>query len=188
MEEMDLGVLFTNAWLNMSQQCAKVAKKTKHILACIRSSVASRNRKVITSLYSALVRSHLMCSVQLWAPHGKKETEALEHVQRRATKLVKGLQCKSYEEWLRELGLFSLEDAQVRRYCSQQLPEMRFWLGGFGLFSCTTSDSTRGNGLKLHQGRFRLNIWQMWLCTRIACPGRWWSHHPWRCSRNVSML
>ena len=119
------------------------------------------------------------------APRCKKNTEALEHVQRRATKLVKGLQCKSYEEWLRELGLFSLEDAQVRRYCSQQLPEMRFWLGGFGLFSCTTSDSTRGNGLKLHQGRFRLNIWQMWLCTRIACPGRWWSHHPWRCSRNV---
>jgi len=97
----------------MTQKCVLTTKKANRILGCINRRVASRSREGILPLCIAMVRVHVEFCVQLWSPQHRTDMDLLGQVQRRAKKLIRGLEHLSYEDRKRELGLFSLKKRRL---------------------------------------------------------------------------
>jgi len=100
---------------------------------------------------------------------------------------VRDLEHRSCEEWLRELGLFTLEEMRLRGGLTVLNNYLKGSCGGegIGIFSHVTKNRIRWNGLKLHQGTLGNTSPSEWSGAGIGCPGRLLCHCPWRCSRNV---
>ena len=123
------------------------------------------------ALYKSLVRPHLEYGMQFWRPHLQKDVNRMESVQRVATKMISGLHYKAYEDRLKDLNMYTLEERQDRG----DMIEMFKYLHGINvqgesLFQLKASSATRGHGMRVKGDRFRSDMRKYFFTERVVDP------------------
>ena len=77
-------------------------------------------------LCSLLVRPHLEYCIQMWSPQYKRDMDLMEHIQRRATKMIQRMGHLSYKDRLRKLRLFSLEKSRFQGHLTAAFQDLKW--------------------------------------------------------------
>ena len=93
--EKDLGI-YIDSDLKFRRQAASAASKATQILSLIRRSFELHDCVTLPLLYKSLVRPHLEYGNTIWGPFNHADQRTIEHVQRRATRLIPDIRNKPY--------------------------------------------------------------------------------------------
>ena len=150
--ERDLGVVVQQN-LDWSQHIGKAVKKANQVLGLISRSYEYKSIHNILPLYKSLVRPHLEYAVQVWRPYKQKDIDRIERIQKRATRMIKGLENDPYEIRLKKTGLISLEMRRLRADLIEVFKIMKGMedVSQDMFFQPSTSKRTRGHSLKLQK-------------------------------------
>jgi len=164
--ERDLSVLVQDD-LKVSQQCCKAANKGNSVLGGINRAFTLKSKSIILPLCKSLVRLHLDYAIPAWCPHYQKDIAVLEQVQRRATKMVNGLQNITYEQRLQVLGLTMFKTRMIRADLIQKILNNIDHVNKDKFFTFAL-DNRRGHSLKLYKSRFNLDIGKFAFSNRVC--------------------
>ena len=147
--------------------------KLSKILACNKEPRIMEPR-IMLSLYKTLARPHVEYCSCAWNPSYKKDKELLEKIQHRFTKMIINMREKTYEERLKLLGLWTLEERRNR----QDIIEVFKMYRGHSsvalqeLFEIdTNSKGTRRHSCKLKKVRCTRDIARYFFSNRVI--NRW---------------
>jgi len=165
----DLGVIFQSD-MSFKEHIASQINKANSMLGLIKRNFRDIKQDAFIMLYKSLVRSHLEYANSVWSPYRIQDIEALEKVQKRATKLITSFKHKSYEERLRILNLPTLKFRRIR---GDMIEVFKIITGKYdSLISphlpLSSSSVTRGNSFKIITRRCRYDLRKYSFCNRIT--------------------
>ena len=176
-EEKDLGVVVDNQ-LTFSKQVIQQTAKANKILALIRRSFHYLPMEMLVKMYKSLVRPYLDYAISVWHPITKAKADELEKVQRRATKMIRGLKDLEYEERLEKLKLHSLV---YRRLRGDLIIVYKYKTGMIkcsdvdSLFPPSRSSNLRGHSFKVRKERSQHKVRFNFFSQRVV---NWWNDLP----------
>ena len=158
-EEKDLGVTFDSE-LKFSTHIRNIVSKANSRVGIIKRTFDTLDTENFKLLYKSLVRPILEYCSNIWHPILIRDMSEIEKVQKRATKLVTGLEDLPYENRLKTLNITTLE---YRRNRNDMLQVYRL-INGLDntdlnlFFQLDTSRRTRGHSYKLTKPRANTTI------------------------------
>lgn len=172
--EKDIGVTIDSD-LNFNTHITNQVNKANRVMGVIRRAYTHLDTNNFRLLFKALVRPHLEYAHAVWNPHLRCHVEALENVQRRATRQIPGLAHLSYSERLRRLNMPTLA---YRRMRGDVIEAYKILAGHYdqrasdGLLTLSHVTHTRGHSRKLiRSGAARTNKRHHFFTQRVV--GLW---------------
>ena len=170
-EEKDLGVTFDQE-LKFRSHIRNIVSKANSRIGIIKRSFDELTVENFKILYKTQVRPILEYCSDILFPIFIMDMKEIEKVQKRATKLVKGLSEKPYDERLQTLDLPTME---YRRNRTDMLQVFRILKGIDNLdpndfFEIDNRGLTRGHSLKLIKPRVNTRVRQCSFSQRVINP------------------
>uniref|UniRef100_M3XHM8 Reverse transcriptase domain-containing protein n=1 Tax=Latimeria chalumnae TaxID=7897 RepID=M3XHM8_LATCH len=167
--EKDLGIIIDDK-LKFSHHSNMAVSKANKMLGIIKRTITSRKMEVILLLYRALVHPHLEHCVQFWSPRLRCDIESIERVQRRATRLIEGMEGLNYSERLQKLHMFTLEKRRMR---GDMITVFKILhdpdtMVHDELFHLVNESRTRGHNLRVRGGKFKTNVRKYYFSERVV--------------------
>ena len=165
-QEKDLGVIFDET-LIFDKHINNAISKANKMLGLIKRTFSYLNKETFLKLYKSMVRPHLEYGNVVWHPLYKRQSSAIEKVQRRATKILRECQNMSYPERLNYLNLFTLKGRRLRGDLIEmyKISNSLTDLDKKKMFRPATVDYTRNSEGKVGQihykGKYRENVFSI---------------------------
>jgi hypothetical protein len=171
-QEKDLGMIISRD-MKVWGQCNYAYVKANRMLGLIKRTIKFKRTDIMLRLYKALVRPHLEYCSEVWSPYYKKDKEHLEKIQHRFTRIIPGLKDMTYNERLKILGLWTLEERRNRA----DLIETFKLIKGLSavpyqlFFELDKNSRTRGHCYRIVKNRFSKTVRQYSFSQRVI--NRW---------------
>lgn len=165
----DLGVILDSK-LTFSEHIHTKIRKAFGIIGILKRNFRCMSVSSFVLLYKSMVRSHLEYCNSVWAPHKKSDTEDLEKVQKRATKIIPALCKLPYPERLKRCGLTTLKFRRIR---GDMIETYKIITGKYEssvapVFKFSDVKITRGNEYKLDTARTHYDMRKYYFTNRVV--------------------